>query len=88
MPSTYILYSASLDRYYIGSTDKSVEERLAKHLTNHDGFTAKAKDWEVVYCKIHDTIAEARFQESSIKRSKSRKVIQALIRDYEASKSG
>jgi len=45
----YILFSCSLNKYYIGCTDGSVEERLRKHLTNHKGFTAKAKDWLVVH---------------------------------------
>jgi putative endonuclease len=40
----YILYSKELNQYYIGHTSESLEERLRKHLSNHTGFTAKAKD--------------------------------------------
>ncbi len=47
MPYTYILHSQQIDKYYIGSTSASLEERLKKHLTNHSGFTGKVKDWKV-----------------------------------------
>ncbi len=88
MPYAYILYSKSLDKYYIGSTDKTVEERLTKHMTNHGGFTAKAKDWEIVCKSFHETLSGARIQEMSIKKAKSRKVIAALVEDFKKSQSG
>ncbi|MEI9810558.1 MAG: GIY-YIG nuclease family protein [Bacteroidota bacterium] len=46
---TYILYSASLDRFYIGSTGDSLVERIRKHNTDHSGFTGKSNDWKLVY---------------------------------------
>jgi putative endonuclease len=49
MAYIYILYSTTLNRYYIGHTTMLPEQRLQKHLTNHDGFTGKAKDWQIVY---------------------------------------
>ena len=45
----YILHSKFLDKFYIGHTTEAVEERLRKHLSDHTGFTSKAKDWQVVY---------------------------------------
>ena len=44
MATTYILYSNEIDKYYIGSTNSDLKERLKKHLSNHKGFTAKTKD--------------------------------------------
>ena len=35
----YILYSMNADQYYIGHTGEKIEERIRKHLSNHDGFT-------------------------------------------------
>jgi putative endonuclease len=49
---TYILYSKSLDRFYIGSC-KGVDIRLKKHLANHSGFTGKAKDWRFCLAEEH-----------------------------------
>jgi putative endonuclease len=50
----YILYSKSLDKYYIGSTE-DVLKRLKKHLENHKGFTSKAKDWELKYTESYES---------------------------------
>jgi putative endonuclease len=50
----YILFSKSLDRFYIGSTIISIDTRLERHLENYYGknkFTAKTKDW-MVFCAI------------------------------------
>jgi putative endonuclease len=75
----YILHSKSLDRYYIGSTS-NLEERLRKHLGNHKGFTAKAKDWEIVYREEFPSNNEAQARERWVKNQKSRKVVEELIK--------
>ncbi|MBK8556936.1 MAG: GIY-YIG nuclease family protein [Lewinellaceae bacterium] len=79
MPQTYILYSKLLDKYYIGHTETTAEERLQKHLRNHDGFTAKAKDWSVVFARAFETKSEAAAFERKIKSWKSKAMIQKLI---------
>ena len=56
-----------------------MEDRLTKHLTDHDGFTAKAKDWSVVYTESFDNYEQAALKEKTIKCWKSRKMIQKLI---------
>ena len=79
MNTTYILYSEKLDRYYIGSTRGLLAERLARHLSNHDGFTAKAKDWKVVFEEHFEHYEQAHEKEKVIKGWKSRKMIERLI---------
>ncbi|WP_299011685.1 GIY-YIG nuclease family protein [uncultured Tenacibaculum sp.] len=74
----YILYSKTLDKYYIGSTN-DVVNRLKKHLSNHKGYTSKAKDWIVVYQEECDSKEVAVKREFSIKKWKSRKMIEVLI---------
>ena len=64
-----ILYSRYLGKYYIGSTS-DVENRLKKHLSNHKGYTSKAKDWIVVYKEEFRTKSEALFREREIKEWK------------------
>jgi putative endonuclease len=77
----YILYSESLDRYYIGSTVLEVSERLERHISNYYGntkYTHKAKDWDIyltIYCESKN---QARRIEYYIKRMKSRKYIENL----------
>jgi putative endonuclease len=79
MAFTYILYSETLDRYYIGSTDTTVEDRLRKHLSDHSGFTGKAKDWIVVYAERYKDKKASMLRERQIKSWKSRVKIEELI---------
>ena len=79
MAHFYILYSGSLDRYYVGYTAGAVEGRLHEHLSNHKGFTSKAKDWEVVYAESFESKKEAYARERQVKKWKSRKNIEELI---------
>ena len=74
----YILFSKVLNRYYIGSCE-DLEERLSRHMSNHSGFTGKAKDWNVVYCEAFTTKAESQCRERQIKKWKSRKMIEKII---------
>jgi putative endonuclease len=75
----YILYSQSLDRYYYGYTSETLERRLANHLSNHSGFTGKAKDWQVAYFETYATKSEAFAREREVKAWKSRAMVQELI---------
>lgn len=75
----YILYSKALDKFYIGHTSEPLEERLRKHLSNHSGFTAKAKDWEIVYSEKFDDKSSAYKRELEVKKWKSKIRIEKLI---------
>ncbi|MEO1257666.1 MAG: GIY-YIG nuclease family protein [Bacteroidota bacterium] len=76
---TYILYSEDIDRYYIGYCGHDLESRLRAHLSNHKGFTAKAKDWKVAHVETFTSKKEAMDRERQIKKWKSRKMVEALI---------
>ena len=78
MFTTYIIYSQSLDKYYIGLT-ADLQQRLIKHLANHKGFTGKVNDWVIVYQETFDSNTEAYKRERVIKNWKSRKMIEKLI---------
>ncbi|WP_347216342.1 GIY-YIG nuclease family protein [Chryseobacterium sp.] len=75
----YILYSESLDKYYIGHSCEDIQERLRKHLSNHTGFTAKAKDWIIVHKESFCSKIEAYKREREIKAWKSKSKITKLI---------
>ena len=81
MAITYILFSKTINRFYIGSTEQEMEERLKKHLTNHSGFTGRAKDWEVVHTQRFETKSEAYALERRLKALKSRKTLEKYILD-------
>ena len=80
MATTYILYSQTLDHYYVGSTALDMETRLNKHLTEHRGYTAKSKDWRIEFERNFNTIEEAYAFERQIKKWKSRRAIENLIK--------
>ena len=74
----YILYSNGLDRYYIGYTEQTVEQRLAKHLGEHKAWTHRAKDWVIAYREEHADKASAMRREREVKGWKKRSRIKAL----------
>ena len=75
----YILYSKTLDRFYIGHTCDNLEQRLRRHLSNHKGFTGKVPDWEIVYYETFPDKLLAYARERQVKGWKSRKKIMELI---------
>ncbi|MEQ6118875.1 GIY-YIG nuclease family protein [Reichenbachiella sp. MALMAid0571] len=74
----YIIYSKSLDRFYIGHTN-NMESRLSKHNAHHKGFTGKVNDWVIVYNEEYLSKSEAYARERQVKSWKSRKKINGLI---------
>ncbi len=75
---TYILYSPSINKYYIGITE-NLEWRLERHNMGWGKFTSKGTPWTLVYFETFDTKNEALKREKEIKRKKSRKFIEDLI---------
>ena len=76
----YILYSKSSNRYYVGYTS-DIEERIKLHNNGHFGgksYTYKASDWDIFLLISCETIEQAVFIESRIKKMKSKKYIENL----------
>lgn len=75
----YILYSPSLDKYYIGQTEE-FGGRLVKHLSNSDktSFTSRSNDWEEFLTIPCQNRSQARQIENYIKKQKSRKYNEGL----------
>ena len=76
---TYILYSSTADKYYIGFTANELSERLRKHNSHHKGFTGKFTDWTIVHSEMFATKREAMLREKEIKAWKSKIKIYNLI---------
>lgn len=75
---TYIIYSAKLDKFYIGHTE-NLETRLDQHNSGISSYIAKASDWQLVYSEPHPSRELARKREIEIKKKKSRNYIEWLI---------
>jgi len=76
----YILYSSTLDQFYIGHCSEELNERLRKHLSNHKGFTSRAKDWVIAYSETFNDKSSAYKREREIKAWKSKKKILRFVR--------
>lgn len=74
----YILYSAKIDRYYVGQTDH-ILNRMCDHLSGKSPYTSIAKDWILMYTESYATRSESLKRENAIKRKKSRKYTEWLI---------
>ena len=79
---TYILYSQSLDRFYVGYTSQPLEERLKKHLSSHSGYTSRAKDWEIAYYEMFENKHSAIKREKEIKNWKSKEKVLGLVKNF------
>jgi putative endonuclease len=63
----YIIYSVSLDQFYIGQT-QNLEDRLFRHNNSGSKSTKKAKDWVLKYTESFSTRSEAVQRETQIKK--------------------
>ena len=77
--TVYILHSQTLNKFYIGHTSDLIQERIRRHLTDHDGFTSTVKDWQLVYQEKFEHKITAAKREREIKSWKSSIRIKALI---------
>ena len=83
MALVYILFSPTAYKFYVGHTTESMEDRLRKHNSNHEGFTGKFQDWRVAYTESYQSKNLAYLREREIKSWKSRTRIEKLIADSE-----
>ncbi len=87
MAFVYILYSKSLNKFYIGSC-LELDERLNEHLNKQfvDSFTAKTDDWDLFYSIGELEYKQARNIELHIKKMKSSVYIENLKKFDDISK--
>ena len=79
MHYVYILYSPSIDKFYVGYS-KNPDERLIFHnsLLNKI-WTKRGQPWDLKKTILFDSTKEARSVERKIKKLKSKKVIENII---------
>jgi putative endonuclease len=82
----YILYSASLDRHYIGHTN-DFARRLEEHNSRHTRSTRGGAPWIPRLTRDFPTKAEAHAEERRLKRLKSRKYLEKYIEEFSKTQS-
>lgn len=66
----YILYSASIDKYYVGYTHNP-QERLEEHNAGATTSTRRGRPWKLVYIEPYENKTDAIKREIEIKKMKS-----------------
>ncbi len=79
---TYILFSQSVDKYYCGSTE-NLERRIDQHNSGYSKSTKSGVPWELKYFEEFSDRTSAVKRENEIKRKKSRKYIEEIVRKGE-----
>ena len=74
----YILYSTSIDKYYIGHTN-DIERRIYEHNLGKEKFTRKGVPWEIKFFRSYDTNIEATREELRLKKCKNRKYLEEYM---------
>jgi len=75
----YVLRSDKNGHYYVGSTG-NIEKRLKRHNTGEVKSTKPFIPYKLVYRERYQNLNEARRREYQIKKQKSRRYIEGLIK--------
>jgi Predicted endonuclease containing a URI domain len=75
----YIIYSQSRERYYIGYSHNPLE-RLEEHNLGATSSTRSGRPWVLVYKEEYLSKHDAIVREREMKRMKSRKFIESLLK--------
>jgi putative endonuclease len=81
MASFYVLHSSTLDRFYTGSC-KDFRFRLEEHIGKvyPRSFTSNSDDWKLFLLVEDLSYTQARAIELHVKKMKSNKYIQSLVK--------
>lgn len=79
--TVYILYSVTLDRYYVGLTS-NLEDRLKRHNEGKSKYTKSGIPWKLVYQVSFETRSEAKEKEKKIKSSEDREELLGYIQSH------
>ena len=77
--TVYILYSASVDRFYIGYTS-DIDRRLEEHNSNQSKYTKNKGPWKLMYSETYAEKSEAIKRERFLKAQRNREFYLRLIR--------
>jgi putative endonuclease len=79
MFTTYVLYSVSYDKIYIGYTSDMVERLKSHNALATKGYTIKFRPWIIVYSEDFELKSDAMKREKELKSSRGRNFIREHI---------
>lgn len=78
MVDVYILYSITVDRYYVGLSS-DFEKALNRHNSGKNKHTKSGTPWNPVYREQFPDIQSAKKREEEIKSSAGREILKSFI---------
>ena len=75
---TYILFSESINKYYVGHTE-DLNDRLKRHNAGNGKFTKRGVPWELKWSFESSTRSEAIILEKKIKKRGSKRFLEDVI---------
>jgi len=82
---TYVLYSPTSDKIYIGFTSELTNRLMAHNDHRNTGWSSRYQPWELLYSEEHSTKAEAMQREKQLKSYQGRGFIRGMILSKNAS---
>ena len=73
----YILFSESIQKFYIGQT-QNIEKRLLRHNACSEKYTSKGVPWELVWCTSKESRSDAIILERKLKNLKQSRLIRFM----------
>ena len=75
---TYILFSKSINKYYVGHTE-DLDERLRRHNAGDGKFTKRGIPWKVEWSFVNETKSNAILLENKIKKRGIKRFLHDII---------
>ena len=82
MAFVYVLRSLKNRKRYVGSTNKTAEDRLKKHNYGSNKFTKGNKPFELIYKEEYNNITEARKRENFLKSGVGRRWLDEQLNKF------
>ena len=79
---TYILYSISKSKFYIGQTN-DIDDRLKRHNNGLSTSTKSGIPWKIVYYIVFNSRSEAVLLETKIKKRGAKRYLEDIAFKYE-----
>ena len=81
---TYLLYSDTLSKYYIGHTS-DLKARVARHNSGGSRYTKRGIPWRLVYFESFPSKGEAMAREYFLKKQRNHSFYERLTANFDSS---
>ena len=82
---TYVLYSPTSDKIYIGFSSDLTNRLIAHNDSRNAGWSSRYQPWKLLYSEEYSTKSEAIAREKQLKTYRGREFIRGIIRSKNTS---